>query len=152
MFFLSSFSPNSDDQLSSNVHRFVILCIRWDTTSENTGLWQLPMVYPPFNNESHHKLFDMCVPHMSLASHATCDWIPYCLFRQSGHVIYSNKHLLTDSIHRRQLRWQFVNCLQVQYQVLRSSRRSLMNICCVFTRHNSLWMMHILKPLLKSLR
>ena len=32
-------SCNFDDQLSRNFHRFVILCICWD--SENTGLWQL---------------------------------------------------------------------------------------------------------------
>ena len=27
---------------AKNVYRFVILCICWDTPSENTGLWQLP--------------------------------------------------------------------------------------------------------------
>ena len=40
MFFLSVFSCSFDDQLSKNVHRFVISCTSWDTSSENTGLWQ----------------------------------------------------------------------------------------------------------------
>ena len=34
VFFLPLLSRNFDDQLSSNVHRFVILCICWDTPSE----------------------------------------------------------------------------------------------------------------------
>ena len=46
--FLPLFSRNFNDQLSSNVHRFVILCICWDTPSENTGLWQLPKVSSAF--------------------------------------------------------------------------------------------------------
>ena len=37
-FFLSLFSCNFNDQLSPNFHRLVILCICWDTPSENTGL------------------------------------------------------------------------------------------------------------------
>ena len=44
VFFLSLLSRNFDDWLSSNFHRFVILCICWDTPSEKTGLWQLPIV------------------------------------------------------------------------------------------------------------
>ena len=35
--------------LSSNFHRFVILWICWDTLSEKTGLWQLPIVSTVFN-------------------------------------------------------------------------------------------------------
>ena len=46
--FLTLISRNFDDQLSSNVHRFVILCICWDTPSEKTGLWQLPIVSSVF--------------------------------------------------------------------------------------------------------
>ena len=42
-FFLSLLSRNFDNQLSSNFHRFVVLCICWDTASEKTGLWQLPL-------------------------------------------------------------------------------------------------------------
>ena len=53
VFFLSSFSHNSDDQLGSNVHRFVILSICWITPSENTGLWQLPIVNVPFKPGSY---------------------------------------------------------------------------------------------------
>ena len=34
---------------SSNFHRFVILCICWDTHSEKTGLWQLPNLSSVFN-------------------------------------------------------------------------------------------------------
>ena len=44
LFFLSLLSRNFDDQLSSNFHRFVIVCICWDTPSEKTCLWQLPIV------------------------------------------------------------------------------------------------------------
>ena len=42
------FSSNFDDQLSSNFHRFVSLCICWDTPSEKTDLWQLPKVSSVF--------------------------------------------------------------------------------------------------------
>ena len=42
--FLSLLSLNFDDELSSNFHRLVILCICWDTPSETTCLWQLPIV------------------------------------------------------------------------------------------------------------
>ena len=47
-FFLPLLSHNFNDQLSSNFHRFVILCICWDTASEKTGLWQLPIVASGF--------------------------------------------------------------------------------------------------------
>ena len=40
VFFLSLLSLNFEDQLSSNLHRVVFLCICWDTLSEKTGLWQ----------------------------------------------------------------------------------------------------------------
>ena len=40
VFFLALFSCTFDDQLSLNCHRFIILCICWDTPSENTGLYQ----------------------------------------------------------------------------------------------------------------
>ena len=40
-----------DDQMSSNFHRFVILCICWDIPSEKTCLWQLPIVSSVFNSE-----------------------------------------------------------------------------------------------------
>ena len=39
VFFLPLLSRNVDDQLSSNFHRFVILCRCWDTLSGNTGFW-----------------------------------------------------------------------------------------------------------------
>ena len=42
-----------DDQLCPNVHRFIILCTRWDTPSENTGLWQLPNMSGAF---THNRL------------------------------------------------------------------------------------------------
>ena len=48
VFFLSLFSCNFDDQLSQNFHRFVSLCICWDTLSEDSGLWQLPKVSSVF--------------------------------------------------------------------------------------------------------
>ena len=47
-FFLSLLSRNFDDRLSWNFHRFVILCICWDTASEKTGRWQLPIVSTVF--------------------------------------------------------------------------------------------------------
>ena len=43
-----SLSCAIDDQLSSNFHRFVILCICWDTASGKTALWQLPIVSTVF--------------------------------------------------------------------------------------------------------
>ena len=47
-FFLPLLSRNFDDQLSSNFHRFVILCICWDTASEKAGLpVSLPLLYWP---------------------------------------------------------------------------------------------------------
>ena len=46
-FFLLLLSRNFDDRLSSNFHRF-ILCICWDTPSEETGLWQLSIVSSVF--------------------------------------------------------------------------------------------------------
>ena len=49
-FFLSYISRNFDDQLSWNFHRFVISCICWDTASEITGLWQLPIVSNVFKH------------------------------------------------------------------------------------------------------
>ena len=48
LLFLSLLSRNFDDQLSSISHRFVILCICWDTLSEKTGLWHLPTVSTAF--------------------------------------------------------------------------------------------------------
>ena len=57
VFFLSSFSRNSDDQLSSNFHRLVILCICWGTPSEKTCLWQLPIVSSVFMNSFITSLF-----------------------------------------------------------------------------------------------
>ena len=50
---------NFDDWLSSNFHRFVILCICWDTSSEKTGLWQLPIVSRVFKSTGH--LFTWCI-------------------------------------------------------------------------------------------
>ena len=44
-FFFPLISRNFDERLSSNFHRFVILCIIcWETPSEESGLWQLPIV------------------------------------------------------------------------------------------------------------
>ena len=43
VYFLSLLSCNFDNQLSSKFHRFVILCISWDTPSEKTGLLQSPI-------------------------------------------------------------------------------------------------------------
>ena len=50
-------SRNFDDQLSSNFHRFVILCICWDTPSGKTGLWQLPIVSSVFKINVKGKQF-----------------------------------------------------------------------------------------------
>ena len=43
-FFHYYLARNFDDRLSSNFHRFVILCIRWDTPTVKASLWQLPIV------------------------------------------------------------------------------------------------------------
>ena len=49
VFFLSLLSRKFDDRLSSNFHRFVILCIWWDTPTVKASLWQLPIVPLPLN-------------------------------------------------------------------------------------------------------
>ena len=50
VFFLSLLSRKFDDRLSSNFHRFVILCICWDTPTVKASLWQLPIVSTAFKN------------------------------------------------------------------------------------------------------
>ena len=62
MFFLSLLSRTFDDRLSSNFHRFVILCICWDTPTVKASLWQLPIVPTAFNQLGliqlkHYKLW-----------------------------------------------------------------------------------------------
>ena len=52
VFFLPLLSRKFDDQLSSNFHRFVVLCICWYTPSEKTGFWQLPEVSSVFNGDT----------------------------------------------------------------------------------------------------
>ena len=42
--FLPLFSRSFDEQLSSNLPRFVHLCICWGTPSKTNGFWQLPKV------------------------------------------------------------------------------------------------------------
>ena len=48
LFLLSLLSRKFDDRLNPNFHRFVILCICWDTPNEKTGLRQLPIVSSVF--------------------------------------------------------------------------------------------------------
>ena len=43
-FFLSLLSRKFDDRSSSNFHRFVILCLCWETPTVKASLWQLPIV------------------------------------------------------------------------------------------------------------
>ena len=58
-FFLPLLSRTLNDQLSSNFHRFVILCVCWDTPSEKTVLWQLPKVSSAFKRDGfQHLLVD----------------------------------------------------------------------------------------------
>ena len=49
-FILSLLSRNFDDRSSSNFHRFVILCICWDTPTVKASLWQLPIVSTAFKS------------------------------------------------------------------------------------------------------
>ena len=37
----------------TNFHRYTILCICWDTPSENNGLWQLPKVSSDIKDTGH---------------------------------------------------------------------------------------------------
>ena len=48
-------------QLSSNFQGFVILCLWWDPSSEQTGLWQLPTVPSVFKCDliASHSLYVM---------------------------------------------------------------------------------------------
>ena len=46
--FFPLISRNFDDRLNSNFHRFVMLCMLWDTPTVNTSLWQLPIVSSVF--------------------------------------------------------------------------------------------------------
>ena len=47
-FLVSLLSRKFDDRLSSNFHRFVILCICWDTPTVKASLWHLPIVSTAF--------------------------------------------------------------------------------------------------------
>ena len=49
IFSFSKLSCSFDDQLSSNFHSFVIICIYWDTPGEKTCLWD-PMPQGIFSN------------------------------------------------------------------------------------------------------
>ena len=55
-FFLSLLSRKFDDRLSSNFHRFVILCICWDTPTVKTSLWQLPIVSTVFKIKDKYEV------------------------------------------------------------------------------------------------
>ena len=59
------FSPDSDDRLSLNFHRFVILYISCDTRSVGLGQYCLPKVYIGFKN-------DLCQIVLSHVSTNTC--------------------------------------------------------------------------------
>ena len=65
-FFLSLLSRNFGDQLSSNFHRVVILCICWDTPSKKTGLWQLPIVSIVFKTVTVSVIFNRDTSHLKL--------------------------------------------------------------------------------------
>ena len=84
MFFLS-LSRIFDDHLSSNFHRFVILCICWDTPSEKTGLWQLPIVSNVFKeNPRTHDTFKQGVDlHAGRLKRLTVDSEKDCLITQT---------------------------------------------------------------------
>ena len=63
--------------MSSNLHRFVILCICWDTPSEKTGLWQtktvigtILMCYWWIGLDSI--INNWCILRASIESHPTC--------------------------------------------------------------------------------
>ena len=47
-FFLYYYLATLTTDLSSNLHRFVILCICWDTPTVKTSFWQLPIVSTVF--------------------------------------------------------------------------------------------------------
>ena len=81
------FSSNFDDQLNPKFHRFVILCIYWDTPSENTGLWQSPKVYPAFKNSIHRKpdSYFMGMLHAkSILLHHNWKWSAYLLLHHQN--------------------------------------------------------------------
>ena len=56
--FFFHYFRNFNDQLSSNFHRFVILCICWETPCEKTGLSQLPIVSTAFKRGARKSLKD----------------------------------------------------------------------------------------------
>ena len=87
VFFLPLFSRNFDDRLSSNFHRFVILCICWDTPTVKTGLWQLPIVSSV--SQTKHRLF--CLPGKGYrpvyhVMWSLCNWYP-AFFLLSGNLL-----------------------------------------------------------------
>ena len=61
-FFCLLLSRKFDDRLSSNFHRFVILCICWDTPTVKASLWQLPIVSTAFNEVTHFCLTGLHLP------------------------------------------------------------------------------------------
>ena len=71
-------SRNFDKRLSSNLHKFVILGRCWDTPSEKTGLWQLPIVPSVFKGGSDENVVQEEIRHIP----------KYCLNSVSAKLYY----------------------------------------------------------------
>ena len=76
-FFLFFFSCNFDDQLSSNLHRFVILCILyWDTLTEDVVFDSYPKCPVPLKHNVKRYMYILQWEFMLVTSTYWCtfDW------------------------------------------------------------------------------
>ena len=55
VFFLSLLFHKFDDRFCSNFHRFVILCICWDSPTVKASLWRLSIVFTAFKPNTCEK-------------------------------------------------------------------------------------------------
>ena len=117
LFFLLLLSRNFHNQLGSNFHRFEIVCICWDTPSEKTGLWQLPIVSSAFkrplpiresvSSKTHTRWNPLIAPRLRL-----------CLGTSWGGTVRVFCSVIVPSIHARSktrdlgMWWLFMPFLQ----------------------------------------
>ena len=100
VFFLSLVSPIFNDRLSSNFHRFVILCICWDTPSEKTGVWQLPIVSSVFEGRYTFSNCQRPVSSVGTKSQQIANLWKVGLNWSSKVIMHKNTERTTPLLHR----------------------------------------------------
>ena len=84
----SLLSRNFDDRLSSNFHRFVILCICWDAPTVKASLWQWPIVSTAFKAKEAKRPISR---------------VPNLIFSKGLNEIMCNYKLNHSSIYTREI-------------------------------------------------